>query len=236
MTRSSRSREQRDREAFFAQLSRHLSGLYRYAQHLLRYHEALGDLPPGQITVEDVVDTAVLGAYRRLGNAAADDDLRNCLVSISRGYVQTEVARSAARRDLTVSKEDDLPETAPEEEVSRLGEEIFDFFEPDEDLKVEDVVPDLDVPDPEQAAETAEWQQCVNAAIAGLPAQWRTALVLRFGHGLKGSALARALGKSGPEASRVLERARAYMRQRLVEEGCSLTPESEPAARRASSP
>jgi RNA polymerase sigma factor (sigma-70 family) len=227
MPSDARSAEQREREAFFAQLSRYTNGLYRYARHLLRYYQDLGDLPPGQIEVEDIVDTAVLEAYRELGKAAADRDLKHRLMSDARRYVQKEIRQATARRELTVSKEDDVLETPPEQEVSLLGEEIFEFFEPGEDLKVEDVVPDLDAPDPEQEAETEELRQCVNSALAGMPAEWRCALTLRFGRGVKGAALARVLGKSGPETSRILERARAYLRQRLVEAGCSFTPEGD---------
>jgi RNA polymerase sigma factor (sigma-70 family) len=205
MPRDARSVEQRDREAFFAQLSRYIDGLYRYARHLLRYHQDLGDLPPGQIDVEDIVDTAVLEAYRELGKARAARDLRHLLMST----------------------EENVPETPPEQEVSLLGEEIFEFFEPDESLKVEDVVPDLGAPDPQQVAETAELRQCVNSALAGMPAEWRRALTLRFGRGMKGAALARALGKSAPESMRIVDRARAYLRQRLVEAGCSFTPEGD---------
>jgi RNA polymerase sigma factor (sigma-70 family) len=236
MANDAPSREQRDRETFFAQLSRYLNGLYRYAQHLLRYYEALGDLPPGQLDAEEVIDTAVLGAYHELGKLGGDPDLRRRLMRIARNYVQNEVRRMIARRELTISKEEDVPEAHPEEDVSLLGEQIFEFFEPDEDLKVEDVVPDLDVPTPEQAVETAEWQQCVNSALAGMPAQWRRALTLRFTRGLKGAALAQALGKPESETSLVLERARAYLRQKLVEAGCSFTPEGDSAAGLASSP
>jgi RNA polymerase sigma factor (sigma-70 family) len=224
MAHDVQSREQRDREVFFANLSRYMNGLYQYAQHLLRYYQALGDLPPGQIDVDDIVDTAVLGAYRELGKAGTDRDLRQQLMKIARSYVQHEVRRMIARKELTISKEEDVPQTPPEEEVSLLGEEIFEFFEPDEDLKVEDVVPDVDVPTPDEAAETTEWQQCVNSALAGMPVEWRQALILRFGQGLKGEALAHAVGKPLSETSLVLDRARAYLRQRLVEAGCSFTP------------
>jgi RNA polymerase sigma factor (sigma-70 family) len=235
MALDARSREQRDREEFFAQLNRYMNGLYRYARHLLRYYEALGDLPPGQIDVDDIVDTAVLGAYRELGKAGAsrtlskDEDLRKRLMRIARCYVQNEAGRMVARGEQTISKEEDVSQSSPEEEVTLQGEEIFEFFEPDEDLKVEDVVPDLDVPTPEQAVETAEWQQCVSSALDGMPAEWRQALTLRFGKALKGAALARALGKPQSETSRILARARAYLRQRLLEAGCSFTPDSEGA-------
>jgi RNA polymerase sigma factor (sigma-70 family) len=235
MPNKATSREQQGREAFFAQLSRYMSGLYRYAQHLLNYYQALGDLPPGHLDVEDIVDTAVLGAYRELGKEAAHRDLRERLMEIARCYVQSEAARMTARSQLTVSKEEPVPETPPEQEIYQQGEQMFDFFEPDEALKVEDVVPDLDVPTPDEAVETAELQQCVNAALAGMPAEWRRALVLRFTQGVKGAALAQALGKSAPETSRLLERARAYLRQRLVESGCSFTPQGDRPASLATS-
>ncbi|MDB6092412.1 MAG: hypothetical protein JWN85_5196 [Gammaproteobacteria bacterium] len=235
MANDAPSRHQRDREVFFAQLSRYLPGLYRYAQHLLRDYEELGDLPPGQIDPADVVDTAVLGAYRELGKAAADRDLRERLMRIARSYVQNEVRRMIARRELTISKEEEVPEVSPEEDVSQEGEQMFDFFEPDEDLKVEDVVADLDIPSPEQVVERAEWQQCVDSALAGMPAEWRRALTLRYVRGIKGDALARALRKPDSETSQILEHARAYLRQRLLEAGCGFTPEGEGAANVASS-
>ena len=233
------SRDQRDRQAFFAQVGRHLNSLYRYAQHLLSYYEALGDLPAGQIEVEDVVDAAVLGAYRELGQSGAarkPDDLKRRLILHARAYVRNEINQATARRDLTVSKEEDIPETPPEEEAMTLGEEVMDFFEPDEDLKVEDVVPDLDVPTPEQEVERAELRQCVDSALAGLPEEWRAVLRLRFERGLKGAALAKALGKSAAETSRLRKLAQTYLKQRLVESGCAFTPASPPKDARSARP
>jgi hypothetical protein len=50
------------------------------------------------------------------------------------------------------------------------------------------------------------------------------------GQGLNGSALAQARGKPESETSRTFERARAYLRQRLLEAGCGPTPEGDRAA------
>ena len=214
-----------------AQLGAYIDGLYRYAQHLLQYYEALGDLPAGHLSVEDVVDTAVLGAYRDLEKKKPPADLRARLMEIAQCYVQSEAARMIARRELTVSKEEDVPETPPEEEVMRLGEQIFDFFEPDEDLKLEDVVPDAEVPPADEAVERAELRRCVNAALAGMPAEWRRALSLRYTRQLEGQALADALKKSEQETSNLLERARAYLRQKLLESECIFAPQEEPHAK-----
>jgi RNA polymerase sigma factor (sigma-70 family) len=120
--------------------------------------------------------------------------------------------------------EDDVPETPPAEAVSTLGAEVLDFKVADEDLKVEDVVPDLEVPTPEDELARKELRICVNAALNEMPRQWQRALRLRYVSGMKGAALARALGASEPDTGRILERARAFMRQRLVEAGCRFNP------------
>jgi hypothetical protein len=43
-------------------------------------------------------------------------------------------------------------------------------------------------------------------------------------------ALAQALGKPQSQTAVILERARAYLRQRLVEAGCSFTPQGDNTA------
>lgn len=236
MNTPTQSRGQREREALFAQLGRYMKGLYRYARHLLCYYEAQEELPRGQIDVEDIVDAAVLETYCELGKATNDRDVRRLLMRNARRYVQREVEQLKVRREQTISKEDDVPETTPEEEVMTLGEEIFEFFEPEEDLKVEDVVPELDLLTPEEVTDRIELQQCVDSALAGIPAEWRRVLELRFVRGLKGAALAREFGKSAAKTSRVLERARAYLKQKLVEAGCVITPQNNRATKAAISP
>jgi hypothetical protein len=47
--------------------------------------------------------------------------------------------------------------------------------------------------------------------------------------GLSAPALARAVRRPEAEIERVLENARAYLRQRLVESGCGVSPESRAA-------
>jgi RNA polymerase sigma factor (sigma-70 family) len=126
-----------------------------------------------------------------------------------------------------VRLEDDVPETPPEEHVSRLGEEILEFYEPDEDLKIEDVLADLEVATPEEETEARDLQWCVDAALAGLPDQWRELLLLRYVDGLTGAELATAAGKPEAAVQRTLEHAREYLRQRLVDAGCHVGPEAQ---------
>jgi RNA polymerase sigma factor (sigma-70 family) len=214
---------QRDREYVVALLGRHLRHVYHFVRHRLAELQALGDIRPSELSVEDVVDAVVVRAYQELAKNPDATRLRQRLIGWAREQIAADVKRLKEwRRRTPVHTEDDVPETPPEEAVSRLGEEILEFYEPEEDLKVEDVLPDLSIPDPEREAEREELRWCMSAALAGLPEQWRRALELSLIDGRPRAELARELGTSEAEAERVLDRARDYLRQRVMEAGCGV--------------
>jgi len=211
----------RSRALFFSLVSQHLKSLYHVVRHELGYLQAVGDLPADELTAEEVVDAVLLRAYREFVKDPRDRKVKSWLIELAREHLRAEVERLKAWRARTaVRTEHDVPDTPPTEWVSTLGDEVLDFHELDEDLKVEDVIPDIDVPTPEEETETRELRWCVSAALAGLPAEWRRAVLLRHVDGLAGAELARALHRSEPETRRILEQARDYLRQKLVESGC----------------
>ena len=106
-----------------------------------------------------------LSAYRQLVKEPPARRLGGWLIERARQYLAAEVKRSRSERKRTVHIEEDVPETPPQQFASTLGDEILDFHEPDEDLKLEDIVPDLTVPTPEQETEAAELRRCVDEAL-----------------------------------------------------------------------
>ena len=234
MAASPAPREQRSRELFFELVGPHLTRLSHVVRHLLRYHEATGDLRPGEVASEEVVDAVVVRAYRGFVRQSPQRPLKRWLVGLAREEVARETRRQKSWDSRApVHTEDDVAETPPEEAVSRLGEEILEFYEPDQDLRVEDVVPDLDLVGPDQQAESDELRWSVDAALAGLPREWREIVLLHHVEGLSGAELARVAGKSSDEVEHVLELAREYLRQRLVEAGRALRAAPSRSARRA---
>jgi RNA polymerase sigma factor (sigma-70 family) len=227
MVASPAPREQRSRELFFELVGPHLTRLHHLVRHLLRYREATGDLRAGEVAPEELVDAVVVRAYREfVRHPPPGRPLKRWLVGLAREEVARELRRRKSWDARTpVHTEDDVPETPPEEAVSRLGEEILEFYEPEEDLRVEDVVPDLDLVGPEEQAESDELRWSVDAALAGLPREWREIVLLHHVEGLSGAELARVAGKSTDEVEHVLELAREYLRQRLVESGRALAAE-----------
>ncbi|HWN54240.1 MAG TPA: hypothetical protein VNP91_03950 [Methylomirabilota bacterium] len=215
------SSSQRHRELFFALMSRYLSNVYHVVRHEIRYFEAVGDLLPGELAPEEVVDAILPRAYREFLEDPTGRKIKSRLIELAREHLRAQVQQLKSWHARTpVHTEQDVPETPPQERVSTLGDEVLDFYEPDEDLKMEDVIPDLDVATPEEETERRELQSCVDAAMAGMPRAWRHALRLRHVEGLTGSELATAMGRPEVETRRILAHAQEFLRQRVMESGC----------------
>src|SRR5580765_7436089 len=110
------SARERNRRAFFALVSRHLKGLHHFVRHELRYLEAVGDLTPGTVTPDDVVDAVLLNAHRQFVKHPPTERLPGWLVRLAREHLDAEVKRFASERQRTPAHiEDDVPETPPAE-------------------------------------------------------------------------------------------------------------------------
>ena len=213
--------QRRRRELFFSLIGQHVKGVHHFVRHELAYAEAVGDLMPDELTPEEVVDAVILRAYREFVKEPPEGKIKSWLIRLAREHLDAEVKRLKAWRSRTgVRTEAEVPRTPPTEYVSTLGDERLDFDEPDEDLKIEDVIPDVDVPTPEQETETKELRWCVSAALAGMPREWRRAVLLRHVEGLTLAELTKTIGRTEPEVERMLAHADAYLRQKLVEAGC----------------
>ena len=103
---------------------------------------------------------------------------------LAQRQLQSETERSRRERGQTIPLEQTAPLTPPSEEVTTLGEEILDFYQPDEALKIEDVLPDIRTPSPEEDLELRELRRCVREALNQLPKEQRRALVRRYVFGL----------------------------------------------------
>jgi RNA polymerase sigma factor (sigma-70 family) len=214
--------EQNNREVFFKSAIRQLDRLYEFVRHQLAYLESVGDLMPGELSAEDVADAAMLRASREFAKQPAEREVGSWLIDLAQQQLEREVKKLKAERNRTVHIEKPIPETPPAEEVVTLGDEILDFYEPDQALKLEDVFPDVDVSSPEDfVAAEEELLQCINAALAAMPKEWSRALHLHHSGGLTLKELGEVLQKNEPEIERILEYARLHLRQSLIESGCT---------------
>ena len=184
------------RGKFLSLARRNLRALYRFARHELAYRRNAGDVLGDEIAVEDVVDAVMLRAWNEFSAEPKRRRSAGWWVRLATEWLDGETARLGAERETTRHFEEDVPETPPAEEVSTLGEEILYFYQPDEDLKLEDLIPDLETEDPEVVAESDEVRDQVRAALVEMPAEWRRALLLHLTEDLGPAELADALGRS----------------------------------------
>jgi RNA polymerase sigma factor (sigma-70 family) len=220
--------EQGQRKSFFSQDE--IKGLYKFVRERLAYHEAIGELNPGDVAAEDIAGTVLLRAYRECVKQSAGERSKEArargmgpwLEELATKQIQWTIDRLQAARSQGIALQQDIPETPPEEEVSTLGEEVLYFYQPDEDLRLEDIFPDMDMSTPEEfVTAKEELRRCVNTALAGMPVQWRRAMRLRYAGGLTSAQLAEVLEEEQPQLERVLEYAREHLRQTLVAAGCT---------------
>ncbi len=218
-----------EREVFSTLAQHHLKSLYNFVRREIAYYQANRELPPGDITAEDVVDATLLKAYSEFGRDAAGRRLRDWLIGLAVEEVEDEVKRSKAERAGRVHIEEDIPETPLTEEVSTLGDEIMDFYQPDEDQKLEDIIPDLRAPTPEQILESRELQRYINRTLATLPRIWRRAFVLHYVEGMPVAEIARMIRQAESEVESNLEHTRQFLRERLIEAGFEFPPHDQAA-------
>jgi ribosomal subunit interface protein len=216
--------EERARELFSTIIERYLEKLYNFARRELSHYLATGEPSPGELTAEEIVDATLLRAYREFAKKPAGREIRGWLIQLVTEQLEGEVKRLKAERARTIHIEEDIPETPLMEEVSTLGDEILDFYQPDEDLKIEDIVPNMEVPTPEQILESRDLQRYINRTLAALPRVWRRAFVLHYVEGLPVAEIGRMIKQPESVVESYLEYTRGYLRQRLTEAGFQAPP------------
>jgi RNA polymerase sigma factor (sigma-70 family) len=206
--------------AFFSRVSPHLEKLSHFAGHVISFAEANGDLEPGELTAEEAVGAALVRAWEQFEKEPARGEIQAWLIWLAAGEIGTEIERLKHERRHIVYIDEMLPKTLPREEFTP-ADEILYFYQPGEDLNLEDAVPGLEIPAPEKEAEAAEVHRCVKSALDSMPRDQRRVLLLHFVQELPLEDLAGLVGNPVAQVERTLEEARGYLHQKLTESGCS---------------
>jgi len=205
---------ERDRD-FFARVAPHLAIFNDFVRHEIAHAEAAGDLARGVLRPEELADEALIAAHEEHSQLPDEAKIRAWLTGFAIRRLDAEIRRSKLERLRAVHVEDAVPETRPSEEVSTLGEEVLDFYQPDQGLRLEDMVPDLELHSPEENTGAKEVRRLVARAMMALPHEPRRFLFLRFLQGLSAAEVATATGKSEAEVEQILDSARSRLRDNL---------------------
>ncbi|RLB39204.1 MAG: hypothetical protein DRH12_11810 [Deltaproteobacteria bacterium] len=211
---ASESGEAQEREIYYDLIKKHIPQLQRIVKHELTYMRARGDLPPDYPRIEDVVDETLARAFKLVKERSPEISVEAWLVQIAIEVIAEEVAQFRSQEGMDVLEKGFSPlEFVPEDE-------IFEFYQPDEMLTIEDLAaasPYVSIP--EEPTEERERRLYLYRLLALLPTKWRQALNLVFMEEMPRAQVAKVLGTKEQNIDEWLANAEAFLREKMLEAG-----------------
>ncbi len=201
----------------------HLPVLRRFVRLELSHLRARGELGSDYPTVDDVVDEVLARAYRQVDHHPEPKEASKWLLKLAIEVAAEEAARSR-KRGRMLSLEGPPPRDPTD--IS-LDETLFDFYQPDDLLKVEDLAAAPSA-DPEEALTQQETRHHLASLLAVMPNKWRRAVMLTRLEDMPLRAVAQVLGASESEVREWLDRADAFLKARLSEVGIAPSDSGQP--------
>ena len=206
------------RQLFFGLIEDHLDTVYDTVRRELTYLECSGSVPAGYLSIRDLVDATLLKGLDRFERRPTDISVGDWLAQLAFETIEAEAraARRAVPED--AASIDAKPET-PAEEPTESDEEMFEFYQPDEVLMLEDLIADDGGTDPETEVDRHDIAMALHRAIADLAPVERRVLYRMY---LEDAAIAETadlFGLTETEVAEIAENAGATLRARLAEAG-----------------
>jgi DNA-directed RNA polymerase specialized sigma24 family protein len=187
-----------DRAAFEAAVASYIGELLDAAKRELRYRRAVGDFGPDDLTAEELVGEVLIRAWYDRRRRPPSLAVRTWLLALL-----FRVAKSLAQRERRFRKlaSISLEAPTPPEPIYDDDEEFWEWYQPDDLTRWEDVV-DAPVATPEAVAAADE------ELVRGVDPAQREAFLLFELYRVPLPEVAVALGRSVKEAARLIEEAR----------------------------
>jgi RNA polymerase sigma factor (sigma-70 family) len=183
--------------------------VYNYALREIRFRCYQGFSKPGDITVRDILDDALVQVSERM---LSRFDERRAL-----RLIYDEIRR-------TIDGQLRPPGTGmvPIEQIigpEDIDREYEEYYQPDELIKVEDIVIDENAELPERKIEYEEIEIYIDRILSQLPADWREAFILIEREGISAEELAKNRNKSVESVLHDLEMTKIFLREKLGDAG-----------------
>ncbi len=192
-----------DKEAFDRLVEQEMAGLLEAARHEIAYYESIGDFPPRFITPEELVGEAMIHAWDHREKKPKGMKPRGWLYAmLFEAADEIAARRRAIQAHETLSTDEKVPDDPlvldPDYDDD---EEFYEWYQPDEALKWEDVLPSDALP-PEQIVTFCEQEP------QALEPVERRAAMLYFRLDFDLEQVCRILGRKPEEVGPMLEKTR----------------------------
>lgn len=188
------------------------------ARRELMFLRSQGDLPPNYPTVQDVVDEVVAAVIADWKTGMDSRAAYLCMLEKLHGVLEKEVKASTIFGEM-VPLEGPAPLDPEDQAESMVGEEFYEFWQPDEQLRFEDLIADNTSEIPPARIRDDQKAEYTLRLLKDLPIAWRRALMLHELEDIAEEELTRILGVDRPTVAARISQADHYIRARLTEAG-----------------
>ncbi len=209
------------RQLFFGLIEDHLDTVYDAVRRELTYFECSGSVPQGYLSVRDLVDATILKGLERFERRPMRFSVGDWLTQLAFETIGEE-ARAARRVVPENAASLDAAPEQPAQDPTETDQELFEFHQPDEVLRLEDLVGDGTATDPESALDRHETALCLHRALSALPALWRQVLYRTCIEDEAAADTAALIGIREDEVATIAAAARGFLRARLREAGLAV--------------
>ncbi len=143
------------KERFSARLRLVLQDLHSHVVRLIRSSQLATDLQPNYLKPGEVVNDVVLRAYEAFRSNPEEEISPARLYQIAENIILDEINNFKDYQESTVSMEEASPR-GHQWDVNDMGEGADQFYQREEPLLFEDVMPDVHIPDPVRALNEGE--------------------------------------------------------------------------------
>lgn len=186
----------------------HLEKLENYLRREIFHLVIQGELPPGILEPQALVDDIYLFVTSRPEGKPSGLTIEQWMFQVARTIMREHLEEIDKHRE-----EPHMEEEA--EGQTQWEDEDLDFYQPDESMHLEDLMRDGSVSNPEQLLERDETEALLQRAIAKLPASIRESFVLFALEGFTSDEVAMMTGKQPQEILDEVEQAREALHRDL---------------------
>lgn len=206
------------RQLFFDLIEDHLDTVYDTVRRELTYLECSGSVPAGYLSVRDIVDATILKGLARFEDRPSEFSVGDWLKRLAFETIEEEsrAARRAVPEDAASIEAE--PE-APAEDPTEADQAMFEFYQPDEVLMLEDLIADDGGTDPETEVDRHKIAMALHRAIADLAPVERRVLYRMYLEDATIAETADLFGLTETVVAEIAENAGATLRARLAEAG-----------------
>ncbi|GEM_PF-6639429 len=216
-----REAEENSAEDLREAINRQLPRLSQYVEREIGYFLSTGELSAGMVRVEDIVDETVVRALTEYATRPPQLSLAGWLITLAKDVLDAQVWQNntsggeMGRQEARVEQQ--VARVPPERAGAAIEDEMYYWYQPDEDLRVEDIVADPHTRSPEEIAAQRQLQYDLDQMIAFLPKRWRDAFVLHMIEGFTLEQVSLVTGATLERVQRDVQAARDFLRQRLTD-------------------